>query len=218
MPAQLRALGHPAGESTDTDTVDSVHVIAWPDPVIDATGFEPRSWYVEQFWLSVIGPTSTWLVRRLAAGLDARPGGFELPLIEAARALGVGTRNGNHSPLRRAMARCVRFELASTPAGGVLAVRRRIPPLARRHVLRLPPSLREKHEEWCTGRHDARSADEHRRRARRLALELLELGEERELAEMRLLRFGVHPSLAGEAADWAEELLARSRPGCNGRG
>jgi hypothetical protein len=65
----------------DPDTCDMLHVVGWPDPVIDALGHDPRSWYVEQFWLSVLGPTSTWLMRRLAAGLDAAPGGLRPPRV-----------------------------------------------------------------------------------------------------------------------------------------
>ena len=33
----------------------------WPDPVIDAVGHDPRSSYVEHFWLGVLGPSTTWL-------------------------------------------------------------------------------------------------------------------------------------------------------------
>jgi hypothetical protein len=32
--------------------------LAWTDPVIDTLGHDPRSWYVEQFWLGIIGPTT----------------------------------------------------------------------------------------------------------------------------------------------------------------
>lgn len=30
----------------------------WADPVVDVRGFDPRSQYVERYWLSVIGPTA----------------------------------------------------------------------------------------------------------------------------------------------------------------
>jgi site-specific DNA recombinase len=39
-------------------TVDTLHVRPWPDPVIDAVGHDPRSTYVERFWLGVLGPAS----------------------------------------------------------------------------------------------------------------------------------------------------------------
>jgi hypothetical protein len=31
----------------------------WPDEVLDHLGFDPRSSYVEDFWLGVLGPPST---------------------------------------------------------------------------------------------------------------------------------------------------------------
>jgi hypothetical protein len=31
----------------------------WPDGVIDALGHDPRSAYVEQFWLGILGPSTT---------------------------------------------------------------------------------------------------------------------------------------------------------------
>ena len=37
----------------------AIRVLPWPDPVIDSLGFDPRTAYVERFWLGVLGPTST---------------------------------------------------------------------------------------------------------------------------------------------------------------
>ena len=48
--------------------VGSITVRPWIDPVVDDDGFDPRSRYVEVFWLGVLGPTATWLLRRLVAG------------------------------------------------------------------------------------------------------------------------------------------------------
>lgn len=84
---------------------DRLHVTPWPDPVIDSLGHDPRSPYVEQFWLGILGPSTTWLLRLLATGLEAEPEGFELPLADAARALGLASRNGRHSPFVRSLAR-----------------------------------------------------------------------------------------------------------------
>ena len=68
-----------------------VRVRPWDDPLVDRRGHDPRSVYVEQFWLSVLGPTATWLLRRLVAGFDHHPDGYELDVAERgalARALG----------------------------------------------------------------------------------------------------------------------------------
>ena len=50
----------------------TVRVAPWDDPVVDRRGHDPRSAYVEQFWLSVLGPTATWLLRRLVVRLRSR--------------------------------------------------------------------------------------------------------------------------------------------------
>jgi hypothetical protein len=43
----------------DPHAYDGLHIVGWPDLVIDALGHDPRSWYVEQFWLGVIGPMNS---------------------------------------------------------------------------------------------------------------------------------------------------------------
>jgi hypothetical protein len=172
--------------------------------VIDALGHDPRSAYVERFWLGILGPSTTWLIRRLAAGLDASPEGFELDLAATAQALGLGGKGGRHSPFMRALSRCCQFDLAEARADGVLAVRRKLPPLNRRQILRLPPDLAAAHEAWQEAQLQTPAHEQQRRRARRLALSLLELGEDLEDAERQLVRWKFHPALSREAAAWAE--------------
>lgn len=189
----------------------------WPDPVIDALGHDPRSPYVEAFWLGVLGPSTTWLLRRLAAGFDAAPDGFELDLAEAAQALGLANRGGRHSPFMRALGRCCRFELAEARPDGTLAVRRKLPPLSRRQLQRLPASLQAAHAEWQAVRLAEPADDELRRRCRRLAVSLLELGEDREATERQLLRWRFHPVVVAEAVDWAAQRQHPDRfPGSTG--
>ena len=79
--------------------IPTVSVEPWPDPVIDELGHDPRSAYVERFWLPVLGPSTVWLLRRLADQLDRQPDGFELDLVDTARCLGVGMRGGRNSPM-----------------------------------------------------------------------------------------------------------------------
>ena len=40
-------------------TTATLAVRPWPDPVIDALGHDPRSAYVEQYWLGILGPPTT---------------------------------------------------------------------------------------------------------------------------------------------------------------
>jgi hypothetical protein len=182
---------------------DRLRVTPWPDPVIDALGHDPRSSYVEQFWLSVLGPSTTWLLRRLAAGLDAEPEGFDLALSETARSLGLGDKNGRHSPFVRSLTRCCQFGLAQVCGGDGLAVRRKLPPLNRHQVSRLPATLQDAHRRWLEADLRTPSATQRLRRARRLALSLVELGEDPEAAERQLHRWKFHPAMAHEAVRWA---------------
>ena len=187
--------------------LDSLHVVPWPDDVIDALGHDPRSNYVEMFWLGTLGPSTTWLLRRLVAGLDTSPEGYDLSLSETATCLGLGNKGGRHSPFVRALTRCVQFDMAQHQGERTLAVRRKVPPLNRRQVQRLPLSLQEAHDRLQEDQLRIPLAEQQRQRARHLALSLLELGEEPELAERQLLRWRYHPAMANEAMAWA---VARS--------
>ena len=117
------------------------------DPVLDALGHDPRSSYVEQFWLSVLGPSAILLLRRLAGRLEQDPAGFELDPTEWALELGLGARGGRHGPFWKTTERICRFGAAKRN-GQALAVRRRLPPLTRRQISRLPDHLRCSHERW----------------------------------------------------------------------
>jgi len=48
----------PAGPDR-TQAPDHLRVEAWTDPVVDRVGHDPRSTYVERFWLGVLGPSCT---------------------------------------------------------------------------------------------------------------------------------------------------------------
>jgi hypothetical protein len=181
---------------------DAIHVRPWPDPVIDTMGLDPRSAYVERFWLGILGPSTTWLLRRLAAGLEAEPAGFSLSLPDTAQALGLGGR-GRNSPFVRALARSCQFELAMVAGPGELAVRRRLPPLTRRQLARLPAALQAEHERWREAETEVPAAEALSKRARRLALSLVELGEDVEATERQLQRWRFHPVLSREATAWA---------------
>jgi len=185
---------------------DLVRIVAWPDPVVDRLGYDPRSLYVETYWLGILGPTSTWLMRRLVAGLEEHPSGFDLDATEAALALGLGDRSGRNSPFRRAMARCVKFEVARHEGLAMLAVRRRLPPLPQRYLVRLPLTLQDRHRHWLVPSRRSPSIEEARGHARRLALGLAASGEERDVFEPQLVRWGVHPALAHEATRWVWAL------------
>lgn len=190
--------------------VDRLSVRPWEDPALDRMGFDPRSPYVEQFWLGVIGPSTTWLLRRVAAGFDASPVGFEMDLAETARALGLGDRSSRNSPFFRTLNRVVQFELARMTGPGEIEVMRRLPPLTRRQVSKLPPDLQEAHQRWQSEQLRVPPGEAARRRSRQLALSLLELGEDAEEVERQLLRWRYHPAIARDSMTWAMDRHRRA--------
>ena len=175
----------------------------WPDPVIDTVGHDPRSLYAETFWLPTLGPTALLLLRHLASRFDDRAGPIELPVAEASQALGLGERAGTSSPIVRSLMRLETFDLACSDGRGTVAVRRNLPPLHRRHVRRLPVSLQAAHAQWAEVTLAEPPHAEARRRARRLALALLEQGDDVDHAERVLYATGFHPAVCHDAARWA---------------
>jgi len=189
-----------------TFPISTLVVRPWEDAVIDELGHDPRSAYVERFWLGILGPSATWLLRRLVAGFDASPDGYELDLPTTATELGLGNRSGKHAPFVRSLERCCRFGAAELVDDATLRVRRKLPPLTRVQVERLPDGLRSEHQVWLErpgASEPPFDVEQSRQRARQLALSLLQLGEDGETTERQLHRWRIHPALAHEATAWA---------------
>src|SRR5438309_4169351 len=85
----------------------------------------------------------------------------------------------------------------------MLSGRRKVPPLNRRQVMRLTDALQAAHERWQREQLATPPHEQARRRARRLALSLLELGQDTEDAARQLARWRFHPALCREATNWA---------------
>jgi hypothetical protein len=181
----------------------TVRITPWIDPVVDRRGHDPRSTYVERFWLGTLGPTATWLVRRLVSGFDDSPGGYELDLDATARALGLSYSKGQSNAFAKAFTRCIMFGLAHQRSDGY-AVRRLLPDVARRHLERMPDELQVEHERWVVAArcHQA----EMLQRAGTLAAAMLEAGDDTALVEPQLVALGVP---AGTAAEAVELVRAR---------
>ncbi|MEP6623868.1 MAG: hypothetical protein ABJC79_05470 [Acidimicrobiia bacterium] len=178
---------------------------AWTDPIIDTLGHDPRSEYVERFWLPTLGPTSVLLLRRLATVFDRNPNGVTVEIGELSQSLGLGVRTGTSSPLARSLDRLTQFELACTTAPQAFAVRRNLPPINRRHIHRLPESLQREHNEWVEIQLADSPLEHARQRARRTAFALFEAGDDLDRVERVLLTMGFHPSICRESAEWAHE-------------
>ena len=132
-------------------TTTQLRVIAWEDPIVDSHGFHVTDPYIEMFWLPILGPTATWLYRRMASGVLDEPSEFTTDMEDLARSIGVTYTTGRHNPFARALQRCVMFGVAQHVAilpVRTLAVRRALPVLPHRHVARLPHELQVAHSDW----------------------------------------------------------------------
>lgn len=126
----------------------TIRIEPWDDHITAEVGHDPRSAYVERFWLSVVGPSALWLLRTMAYGFDDAPNGYDLDPLDMARVLGLGERVGRHSPMQRAIDRLCHFGLAYERGGVTLVVRAHVPWLDDRRVSRLPAQLRTEHVMW----------------------------------------------------------------------
>lgn len=180
-------------------------VIPWHDPVVDALGFDPRTAYVERFWLPLLGPTATWLMRRLAAEFDSHPEGFSIDAADCARSIGIGNKGGAKGPFHRSVDRCIRFGLARPDDHDILAVRNRVPPLTRTQVQRLPRHLHGAHRRWQEDQVRRSTHPSNEAHASRLARSLLAVGATPGEVEDQLRRWNFDEQAARRALHTALE-------------
>jgi len=127
-----------------------ITIVPWPDALAEAHGHPAHGEYVEHFWLGILGPTATWLLRRCAGLVSDRPEGSVVDLNVLAHSLGLAYHHGRHNPFSRGFDRCIMFGLMRhmTVAPPVFAVRTSVPPLSLRHLARLPESLQTAHADY----------------------------------------------------------------------
>ena len=115
-------------------------IVSWDD----TGGLDPRSDYVETYWLAVLGPSSVLALRRLTDWLDGNPSGVVIALEDLALSLGLGHSTSRNSAIVRTLDRLVSFGVAKIE-WDTYAVRSTIPPLNVRQTRRLPAYLAERH-------------------------------------------------------------------------
>ena len=215
----------PRTEPSGTPGGVELWVEPWNDLCQDSDrGHHPRSPYVELFWLGVLGPSATWLIRRLALRLEESPEGVVVNTAEIAGEIGLGGRQALQSAFERAFERCCRFGLMQRGRHNTLFVRTRLPDLTARMAERLPSRLRVLHDVWRRRPGSDPVEIDALARARRLAMALLACGDEPDSVERQLHTWQFHPAVAFEATRWATEKHTRARaavdgaPGANGVG
>jgi hypothetical protein len=170
-------------------------IVPWDDPVVDRVGFDVRSQYVEMFWLSVLGPSAMWIIRRMVAGFGRYPLGYEIELAELASTLGLSFARGASSPFQKSLQRLVMFGV-SQPVDGALAVRVKLPPVANRHLQRMPAPLQRAHERWRVDAGDHAANSLAHERARVLTDAMVTAGDQPEQVIRQLTILGIDADVA----------------------
>ncbi len=185
----------------------SIQISAWIDPVVESLGFDPRSSYVEHFWLPILGPSCIFLLRRLAYLFDLDTATQEVSLREVSFEIGLGSPKGYGNSITRTLNRCIQFDMAKLLPNGTLTVRRSLPPLNQRQLARLPVDLQDLHETLITGSSPSRDGAL-RRRSVQLAVSLLDYQSKEQDAVESLLRWRIDPNIASEALEltWPRSL------------
>lgn len=128
--------------------------------IVGTTGHAADSPYVERFWLPILGPSTTLLIRHLDRKLTEAGEQIDVDLCDIGHSLGLGERVGRHAPLLRSFRRAADYDMVMaatnthpeedvTPAVQILLVRRSFPPLSSRLVARLAPALAREHYASC---------------------------------------------------------------------
>ena len=126
-----------------------VTVRAWE---VDRDGplFPVQHPYVEMLWLPVIGPSSTWLLRRLSGWALACPEGLTVVLPELSESLGLGWSSGASSSVQRSMRRLIMFGLACW--SDAFEVATGVPAVSERQLARMSPGLVGAHDRFVSCR------------------------------------------------------------------
>ncbi len=175
------------------------------DPRQDYRYYDPRSAYVERFWMSVLGPSSVWFLRLTARELAAAgPASsdvsvvFELSVL--ARRLGLGHKGGRNSALMRTIERTCLFGMANRLDASTLEVRAAIPPLPEHLYTQLPHNLRDEVQAWSRT-HQVHEIDD--AEVRMLAKCFLDMGHGLHETAEKLIALNIDVARAQRATAWS---------------
>lgn len=139
--------------STTLPEDGQITLVTWPDALSDATGYPVRSEYVERFWLGILGPTATWLLRRCSDEVLSNTTGAVVDLHPMAGSIGLAYHAGRHNPFSRGFDRLIMFGMmrhVGNHPRPTFAVRTHVPLLAGRQVARLPEQLQVAHADYLS--------------------------------------------------------------------
>lgn len=177
---------------------DILTVMPWADPLVDQDGHHPRSSYVEDYWMAILGPTAYCLLRKLSAGFDHDPDGYVMDPSATATEMGLGSGTGSSSQLARSLDRLELFALVRRRRDEVWC-RLRLPLLHRRQRARLPEHLGRSHIYWQQQQEDEHYRATQLSKATVVATALVELGDRPSAVETQLHQMRYSPDTSRAA-------------------
>ncbi len=169
----------------------------WTDPHFDRWGSEPRSSYVERFWLPVLGPSSIVLARNIATAFDSNNGSYRIN--SAVQAASVGLAPGQ---LRRVIERLIGFGLAKYCDPNTVALRTAWPLIGSSAIRQLPKPLYQLHSDWILLTDTLDLASVQQRECWRLTIAEHGKGTSPVDLDAILRRLGCDQQLRIELVDW----------------
>jgi len=148
--------GPPLWDADDNPqpTSDQLIVLVESGDAVRRHGHRVDSRYVEVFWLPVLGPSATWLIRRIA--LEAKLAGRQiLELSHQAMSESIGLQGRPDQASRswfRTLNRLQRFGVIGELDAGIIRFPTHLPDLSGPQLQRLPADLQRRHRIELGGR------------------------------------------------------------------
>jgi hypothetical protein len=143
--------GPPLWDQDQHDRIeDQLVILVESDPWLHRHGHRVDGQYVELFWLPILGPTATLLLRRIIyEASEADRCVLELSHVETARAVGIqSTTKRPSTGWFRVLKRLHGFEIIDHMDGGLVRFPTHLPDLAHRQLQRLSAPMRSRHTQW----------------------------------------------------------------------
>jgi hypothetical protein len=117
-----------------------IHPVPHPNAKVRQVGFPLDAGYVEQVWVSQLGPSATLMLRRIATLWQHQGQLATVDAIEFGRSLGLGP-----PATRRTIGRLLQFGMSRATSDG-LGVHTRVAPLSALQLRRVTPLTRQAHD------------------------------------------------------------------------
>ncbi len=106
----------------------------WHNSYNSENSFYFRSFYLERFWLGILGPSSTWLLRMILMELEQSDNFKLMSAEELCLRMGLSANTSWNSPFSRSLRRLLDFKLAKQFGLGHIAICQYVPPLSCRQI------------------------------------------------------------------------------------